>query len=290
MFFVIWYARFITPLMFGHDLHREELLKELEEKIDTEEERAFKKFLKEQKDTATTDIGYKVVKEQYIKGHFHHVGFYFQPDTTSLCVRCHGDVPHDKAKGIRAFLNMHAFYLGCETCHIRPKEGHTEWVFKWYDKKIGEVATNPSELMATDVESYGNYGTKIAPGIIENGRFRFLNGEKERAFVNEYIKTKDQISSTQQSRMKKIIHRFIDEQPLLCDACHTNDKPYLPFDNLGYPQYRIDNLTSTEAVGMISKYKNFYMPKFLIQNQVESQANQPAEEDVSDRKVKPAAH
>lgn len=277
MGFVIWYARFITPVMFGHDTHREELLREMTEDPTTEAETAFRKFLKEQKETATVDIGTRVVDEQYVKGHFHHVGFHFQPDTTSVCVKCHGDVPHDKAKAIRAFLNMHAFYLGCETCHVTPKENHSEWVFRWYDKKTGEPAPNPPGLMVTSVESYGNYGSKIGPGIIEEGKFRFLNGEKERAFVDEYLKTKDQLSSTQQSRMKKIIHRLLDEQPLLCDSCHTSEKPYLPFDKLGYLGHRIADLTNTEVVGMISKYKSFYMPRFLLPGQTEIQLSPPIE-------------
>ncbi len=194
MYFIIQYALFITPIMFGHNERRAELVKETKETFATEVERDFNKLLKEQAQTKTMDIGYKIVDEQYVKGHFHHVGFKVEHDTFSLCIKCHGDVPHDKAKAIRAFLNMHAFYLGCEVCHIKPKEGRSEWVFKWYDKKTGTVIPSPVPLMVTSAEKYGNYGAKISPGFMDGDKFRFLNSNKEMAFVDEYLKTKDRLS------------------------------------------------------------------------------------------------
>lgn len=273
MGFTVWYGFFIYPVIYGHDQHEPEeevvfgVAAKTPEAI-TQEEKAFRKFMKEQRATATTDLGYTVVKEQYVKGHFHHIGMTVESDETNVCVRCHGAVPHDKSKAIRAFLNMHAFYLACETCHIRNKLDQPPWTFRWYDKRDGHVAVNPPGLVATEKEKYGNYGTKIAPGIVNvDGRFRFINGEKEREFVANYIKNKDDISSTEQSKMKKIIHRMVDEKPLLCDSCHTSKKPYLPFTELGYPQRRMHDLTSTAVVGMINKYREFYIPKFLLPGQ-----------------------
>ncbi len=258
MAFTIWYGYFITPLIFGHGEGEKPV-------ASSEEEEAFEKLLKEQQQVVTTDIGFRIVKEQYVEGHFHHTGFTVEPDTHNMCIRCHGDVPHDRAKAIRAFLNMHAFYLACETCHIRPKEGEKPWVFRWYDKKTGQLIDNPPGLLTTDIAMYGNYGAKVAPGVIEKGRFRFLHGKKELEFVENYLKKKDKLTPTQQSKMKNIIHRRVNKQPLLCDACHTREKePYLPFAKLGYPPRRINNLTSTEVVGLVKRYKEFYLPKFLL--------------------------
>ncbi len=266
--FVLWYANLVTHLIFdtgsegGDEVVRVE--NPVEKDVEVEEE-VLKELIQEQKQTAVTDLGYKVIKEQYIKGHFHHTGFSVEPDTHNICIRCHGDVPHDRAKAIRAFLNMHAFYLACQTCHIRPKDGKTAWKFRWYDKKTGDPIGNPPELLSVDIDKYGNYGAKIAPGIIEKGVFRFLlNDEKERKIVEEYIKNKEILTPTQQSKMKKIIHRAVSDQPMLCDGCHTTKKPYLPFDKLGYPPHRINDLTSTEVVGLVKKYKEFYVPKMLL--------------------------
>ena len=275
MCFTVWYGFFLYPIIFGHgaDHEVEELIVSEGEgsfldEIGTEEERMFQKALEEQTKTATTNLGYMVVEEQYVQGHFHHVGMKVESDDTNLCIRCHGAVPHDKAKSIRAFLNMHAFYVACETCHIQPKEDSSQkWVFRWYDKSEGNVISNPPGLTSDDKSMYGNYGAKIAPGrLLSDGTFKFLNGEKERAFVEKYLKEKDLLASTQQSKMKKVIHRNINEEPLMCDGCHTPDKEkaYLPFVQLGYPKRRMQDLTSTEVVGMIEKYQEFYMPKFLM--------------------------
>ncbi len=264
MCFVLWYAFFITPLMLGHNERREELLKESKETHGTEIEKDFNKLLKEQGQTETLDLGTKVMDQMYIKGHFHQIGFKPEYDTHSLCVKCHGDIPHDKVKPIRAFLNMHAFYLACETCHIKPQEGKESWTFKWYDKKTGKVTTDPVDLKSGHIDRYGNYGAKIAPGFTENGQFRFINTEKERAFVDEYLKNKEKLAPSQQTRMKKAIHKMKSEKPVFCDGCHTTETPYLPFEKLGYLSHRVNDLTNTEVVGIVSKYKAFYMPKFLL--------------------------
>ncbi|MCF6282174.1 MAG: hypothetical protein L3J28_08170 [Candidatus Polarisedimenticolaceae bacterium] len=276
MAFTVWYGFFLYPVIFGHsaDHSVEALVVESTERAGSfldeahlAEESMFDAALKEQGSTATTDLGYMVIEEQYVQGHFHHVGMKVESDDSNLCLRCHGAVPHDKAKSIRAFLNMHAFYVACETCHIQPKEDAEAWAFRWYDKAEGNIISNPPGLTSLDKSMYGNYGAKIAPGFLKSdGNFRFLNGAKERAFVAKYLKEKDVLSSTQQSKMKKIIHRNINDKPLLCDGCHTADKEkaYLPFVQLGYPNRRMHDLTSTEVVGMIEKYQEFYMPKFLL--------------------------
>lgn len=271
MGFTIWYGYFLYPIIFGltegiND--RDKDSKEAEAffgKGTTEEEKEFLKSLKQQQSVETTDLGYMVVEEQYVKGHFHHVGMKVESDANNVCIRCHGAVPHDRAKTIRAFLNMHAFYLACETCHIRPEEKENSWQFRWYDKASGKMISNPPGLNTIDESMYGNYSAKIAPGIVnEENKFSFLNGEDEINFVEKYLSEERRLNDTQKSKMKKIIHRKVNEEPLLCDGCHTADKrPYLPFSTLGYPNRRLYELTSTDVVGMIKKYQQFYIPNLL---------------------------
>ncbi|MES9991782.1 MAG: hypothetical protein ABW098_07505 [Candidatus Thiodiazotropha sp.] len=231
----------------------------------TEEEKEFLKSLKQQQSISTTDLGYMVIEEQYVQGHFHHVGMKVETDNNSTCIRCHGAVPHDRAKTIRAFLNMHAFYLACETCHIRPTDNNNNFTFRWYDKETGSITSNPPGLNTLDESMYGNYAAKISPGELDkNAVFSFINGAKELDFVERYLKQESRLNDTQKSKMKKIIHRNVNEDPLICDGCHTiKDKPYLPFLELGYPKRRLHELTSTEVVGMINKYQKFYIPNLL---------------------------
>jgi hypothetical protein len=271
MGFTIWYGFFLYPIIFGHgDAVKTSEVEESE--VDaffgagtTEEEKEFLKSLKQQQSVETTDLGYMVIEEQYVKGHFHHVGMKVETDNYSVCIRCHGAVPHDRAKTIRAFLNMHAFYLACETCHVRPAVTEPAWEFRWYDKSSGQVIANPAGLNTIDEAMYGNYTAKVAPGQIDaTGVFKFLNGPNELAFVEKYQSEEKRLNDTQKSKMKKIIHRKVNEDPLLCDGCHTADNPpYLPFADLGYPNRRMYELTSTEVVGMIKKYQKFYIPNIL---------------------------
>lgn len=271
MGFTLWYGYFLYPIIFGST--------ELDDEIDivnqeiemffgegtTEEEKEFLKSLKQQQRVSTTDLGYMVIEEQYVKGHFHHVGMKVETDNNSTCIRCHGAVPHDRAKTIRAFLNMHAFYMACETCHVRPEEYEEPYLFRWYAKETGVITANPPGLNTLDESMYGNYAAKISPGeITKDGTFRLLYGAKELAFVERYLKEESRLNDTQKSKMKKVIHRNVNEEPLICDGCHTiKDDPYLPFALLGYPKQRLHELTSTEVVGMINKYQQFYIPNLL---------------------------
>lgn len=276
MGFTIWYGTFMYPLIFGF-AGKEEAAVSLREigKAGTEEERMFVKLIAEQTRTTTTDLGYKVIEQPYIEGRFHHIGFEIERDMASPCIRCHGTVPHDKSKEVRSFLNMHAFYLACETCHIQPKKGKPDWQFKWLDKETGQVVSNPQKLVNIDIShrgengkqdkyvSYGNYGAKIAPGYMENGQFRFISTEKEMEAVLNYIEKQDMLGTAQQSQMKKVIHRKVNNKPLKCTSCHKEKGAYLPFATLGYPPRRLEELTSTSVVGMIEKYKKFWIPSFL---------------------------
>lgn len=276
MCFTVWYGTFMYPLIFGF-AGKEEAAVSLREmgKAGTEEEQMFVKLIAEQTRTTTTDLGYKVIEQPYIEGRFHHIGFHIDKDLASPCIRCHGNVPHDKSKEIRSFLNMHSFYLACESCHILPKKGEPDWRFKWLDKETGRAVANPQKLVNIDIPhqenngereryiSYGNYGAKIAPGYIVDGRFRFISTEKEIGFVLDYLKKQDMLGTAQQSQMKKMIHRKVGSKPLECATCHKEKDPYIPFAKLGYPPRRLEELTSTSVVGMIQKYKQFWIPGFL---------------------------
>ncbi len=267
----------MAPLVFGFEGKEEagESIKALKHST-TEEERLFADLISSKGEMKKTNLDYRVIEQPYIEGRFHHIGFEVQPDNASMCVRCHGNVPHDKSKEVRSFLNMHAFYTACETCHIRPENNEPKWSFRWYDKETGVQSANPTVLVEIEnmyehpedpyYPTYGNYGAKIAPGIVENNLFSFLKTQKDKAFVDRYIKEQDQLSEQQRSQMKKLVHKDINKKPIECNQCHQEKSPYLPFASLGYPPRRVDELTNTSVVGMIDKYKEFYIPNFLTPN------------------------
>lgn len=240
----------------------------------TEEEEMFVKLIAEQTQRKTTDLGYRVIDQPYIEGRFHHIGFNIQKDSTSICIECHGNVPHDKSKEIRSFLNMHTFYTACETCHSLPEKSAANWDFRWYNKDNGKIVENPQALakianMNTSKKEkreypiYGNYGAKIAPTYNDAGNNKLLHAKKEMAFAKRYQTEQQLLTPVKKSQMKKIIHRKVSKKSVQCKQCHQEEKPYIPFAKLGYPPRRVKELRNVAAVGMIRKYEMFYMPNFL---------------------------
>ncbi len=203
-------------------------------------------------------LGYKVLDQQYIEGHFHHIGLDIAPDRYSYCSSCHGDMPHNGVKDIRAFLNMHAFFVGCQTCHVKPAEDQVTGIYKWYDRATGEIVDSP----VNDAHP-GTYGAKIIPFVKENGAIVRIDSKQKMDFANEYRKKERELSEGQKSRAKKMIHQGISKKPVVCEECHRKENPQLPLASLGYPKARIDSITSTEVVGMIKNYTEFHMPKML---------------------------
>jgi hypothetical protein len=275
MAFTVWYGYFMFPLIFGFE-GKEQAAKSLLEMghAGAVDEAIFGRLIAEQTRVKKTDLGFRVIEQPYVEGRFHHIGFSIQKDNASICVRCHGNVPHDESKEIRSFLNMHTFYLACETCHMVPEAGAPPWQFRWYNKDDGTLAANPRALVEIDdlyhraehqrkYPAYGNYGATIAPGAEEYGAFRFLHGEKDKSFVERYLAEREQLAANQKSQMKRVIHRGVTKDPLQCKDCHNKTDPYLPFAELGFPPRRVEELTTTAVVGMIDKYNKFYLPHLL---------------------------
>lgn len=281
MAFTVWYGYFMYPLIFGFE-GKEKAGESLKEMVQgaTEEETMFVRLIAEQTKRARIDLGYKVIDQPYIEGRFHHIGFTIQQDDASICVRCHGNVPHDESKEVRSFLNMHAFYLSCETCHSRPEDGAEAWTFRWYDKDTGKIVGNP--LALTEIEEmyhteqeirqypvYGNYGAKVAPSLNNLGEVKLLHGDKEMSFVERYVIEQERLKPEQKSQMKRVIHRKVSKEAVQCKDCHNQEDQYIPFAELGYPPTRMRELTNLAVVNMILKYKEFYIPSLLKPGGVE---------------------
>ena len=275
MAFTVWYGHFMYPLIFGFE-GKEQAAESLKEiiKTESEEETMFSRLIAEQTKTSQTDLGYRVIDESYIEGRFHHIGFTLQHDNTNICIRCHGSVPHDGSKETRSFLNQHAFYLACETCHSRPETDAEAWTFNWYDKETGKITGNPralveiEEMFTTEHDTpqyptYGNYGVKVAPTQDDFGVRKLLHGEKEMAFVERYITEQELLKSEQKSQMKKVMHRKVSKDILQCKECHNQQDRYLPFEELGYPPTRLVELVNVPVVNMILKYQEFHFPTLL---------------------------
>jgi hypothetical protein len=218
----------------------------------------FQKIILDSEETVKHYLGYKVLEEKRIEGHFHHIGLDVGPDNRSYCVECHGDMPHDQIKELRAFLNMHSFFISCQTCHVKLEGAEKTGEFRWYDRRTGVIIPSPVEF-----EEPGTYKSKILPFERVNGQLRRIDSEDRISFALEFKKSKDSLSEAQSTKAKKIIHKIVSKQPYICEDCHNSKDPLLPLENLGYPKKRVESILSTEVVGLIKNYTKFYIPRML---------------------------
>lgn len=282
MVFTVWYGHFMYPLIFGFE-GKEAAGLSLKKAVyaGTKEEKVFERMsAAKPTQRKTTDLGYRLIDQPYIKGRFHHIGFTLQPDKANMCMRCHGNAPHAGSKETRAFLNMHSFYLACETCHSVPGPGEPAWTFGWYDKHSGKPADNPRAILAIEdrfirrhdereYPVYGDYGARIAPATKASGKLSLLHDEIDMVMVKQYLEQRDRLDAYQKAERKKIIHANVSERALACEDCHQLQSPYIPFAELGYPLTRMRELTINPVVGMLNKYEVFYLPSYLIPHDVE---------------------
>lgn len=203
-------------------------------------------------------LGYRVIDTIRLAGHFHHIDFELQPDRRSHCIKCHGDMPHDKVKETRAFWNMHAYFMACETCHLRFDDAKEPPVYKWYDRQTGDIVESPVAKSRA-----GFYGAKIVPLERVNGTLARVDSDERIRVATEFVKLEPTLDEFQKAKAVKLIHQQNAKKPYVCDDCHRKDKPILSLRELGYPEERIASLESNEVVGMIEKYKTFFLPELL---------------------------
>ena len=218
----------------------------------------FQKVILDNEETVKHYLGYKVLEEKRIEGHFHHIGLDVGPDNRSYCVECHGDMPHDQIKDLRAFLNMHSFFISCQACHVKLEGEEKTGEFRWYDRRTGVIIPSPVEF-----EEPGTYKSKILPFERVNGKLRRIDSEDRISFALEFKKSKDSLTEAQSTKAKKLIHKIVSKQPYLCEDCHNSKDPLLPLEELGYPKKRVDSILSTEVAGLIKNYTEFYIPRML---------------------------
>jgi len=282
MVLTLFFMHIIWKVTFGHLFEENSFRKKAVAiaKMQTQAEKpqgelSFEKAILEGEERVKHYLGYRVLDEVRLKDHFHHIDFDFKPDKRSYCISCHGDMPHGKVKELRAFGNMHASYIACQTCHVRVEGDAQTGVFKWYHRETGEIVPSPVK----EGVSPGAYESKIIPFVRLNGKLQRIDTQEKIDFAKEYSEKEKTLTDLQKSKAKKIIHKIVSKKPYMCEDCHQVEAPVLPFEDLGYPKRRIDAFVSTEVVGMIRNYTKFYMPKLLHPGESEKKENEPVETD-----------
>jgi len=172
---------------------------------------------------------------------------YSDAENAPICLQCHGNFCHAKSKELRSFYNMHSFYLACETCHVRKKEGE-KIVFKWFDDKTGEAV---QELKGKDE----NYHAKVVP-VKEGER---LDEFPQKELALEYMKHKDTYTEDEKKKIQDEIMKHVSKEAVTCEECHKRDG-YINFSALGYKQDRVNELIRLEIIKLINEYEEFFIP------------------------------
>ena len=191
------------------------------------------------------------------QGHFHMVdaSIFQSAPYEPICRTCHGTYAHSKEKKFRSILNSHEGFLACAVCHVRKDPADKTFSFTWVDRETGRTS------MAVEGE-YGKFPAKIFPKRISaRGQTTIIRPISEEA-AQGYLKYKDKFTPDQVARAKAKLHEHVSKKPVLCNECHRKEG-YLNFAGLGFPQNRVDHLTSSEVVTMIQKYETFYLPEVL---------------------------
>jgi hypothetical protein len=278
MILTVFFMLIIWKVTFGHLVDTnflrkriDEIAKDISQKQETEKANTgvtFKESILQGEERVKHYLGYRVLEELRIKDHFHHIDFDFKPDQRSYCIKCHGDMPHSKIKEIRAFANMHASYIACQTCHVKLEGSEKTNVFKWYDRTTGDIVPSPVKEGA----SPGSYQSKIIPFVTINGKLQRIDTQERIEFAKDYSEMEKTLTDVQKAKAKQIIHKIVSQKPYLCEDCHQKEAPVLPYEELGYNKKRIDAFEGTEVVGMIRNYTQFFIPIMLHPGLSDSEA------------------
>lgn len=217
---------------------------------------AFSNYIEFDEPGNTQDVfeSIKKDKEPAPREHFHMIDEYITraEPMAPLCLNCHGTYPHSKEKKIRSILNFHNGFIACAVCHARKESDDQSIEFAWVDRNTGTIQERVEG-------AYGKYPAKIFPiRLLPSDSKTIVHPVDERA-ARQYLKYKDSFTPDQVAQAKIKLHANISSKPVFCSDCHRK-AGYLDFKALGFSPQRIAHLNSTEVVGMIDKYKTFYLP------------------------------
>jgi len=183
-----------------------------------------------------------------------------------VCFYCHGDYPHSKERMVRTLLNMHTQFVGCMTCHTDPRKVPEDTLtFKWLNYSGIPVEGPPFGTQVDPATGYlqptDDYYSKIVAYTVKGDTETLLEIPEDTNEVQEFLAIREQLSDKDREAVKKAFHRLVSPKGRFCTRCHTNEKEsYLPFRDLGFSQRRIADITDLNIIGIVEKYRKFYMP------------------------------
>jgi hypothetical protein len=167
-------------------------------------------------------------------------------------------------------MNLHTQFLVCETCHIKEKP-ETLVVYRWYDP-LDNNPRGPFYGTSYDPET-GSLSkgkdliARIAPFVkLEKAdNFRPAILSQDAPMARDYMKVREKLSPEQRGAVKNKFHENINPKGRDCKNCHSENS-ILDFKKLGFADNRASNLKELSVVGLLSEYKEFYIPEFFSES------------------------
>ena len=189
-----------------------------------------------------------------------------------VCFYCHGDYPHSKQRMIRTLLNMHTQFIGCMTCHNDPRKIDEKSLSFYWLNYSGITVKGPPFGTSIDRKTgflvdTDNFYSKVVAYSSRSGKNELLEITEDTPDVKEFIQVREQLTDKDREAVKKSFHKLVSPKGRFCTRCHTSEKKsYLPFRKLGFSDRRVSDLTNLNIVGIVQKYRQFYMPNLFKSN------------------------
>lgn len=187
----------------------------------------------------------------------------------NICFSCHGDYPHSKEPMIRTLMNMHTQFIGCMTCHNDPRKiKESTLSFEWLNYSGIKVKGKPFGTSKDEETGYlsatDDYYSKIVAYANQDNEKKLLEITEDTKEAKEFLAIRHQLTDIDKEAIKKGFHKIVMPKGRFCSRCHTDEKKsYLPFRKLGFSDRRITDVTNLNIIGLVEKYKTFYMPNLL---------------------------
>ncbi len=200
--------------------------------------------------------------------HFHHYPPRNLPTQgkKTACFYCHGDYPHAKEPMVRSLLNMHTQFVGCMTCHADPRKiPENTLALRWLNYSGIAVKGKP---FGTDLDPHtgslsetDDYYSKIVAYAKQAQGETLLEITADDPHAREFVKVRERLSDADRDAVKRTFHKLAGPRGRPCNRCHTEeDRSLVPFRALGFSERRTRDLTHLNIVGLMDKYREFYLP------------------------------
>ncbi len=173
-----------------------------------------------------------------------------------LCQICHPALPHRHSERKRSFLNMHTYYVACETCHFQPEGVQFEYRWVAYGVAASNInLDNPQQIDSTEdlpiPSLVPDSVSRIAPFLHDKPALLF----KDDPGANAIARTWDKGSDEEKTRLKAGLHVSLKKDGRHCADCHRQNQTLLDWQMLGASDQQAHAIEKNAIAQFFSRYK-----------------------------------